>query len=945
MFRPLSISLRNCRPFGGGSPWNTPSVRQYSKLLRTFRRPLLLSSARALKFSRPHILSRRTLAMATCAAPVKEKYERLPEFVRPTHYNISLSPDLVNFTFDGKVEVDLQIAKPTNVLKFHGRELEIRNIKLELADKSILNHTDIVFDDKYQIINVNFPVEIAPQQVKLTIDFLGCLNDKMRGFYRSSYKNQDGVQKFLASTQFESTYARYSFPCWDEPIFKATFDVSLIVDKEFTALSNMDVKTETLSECQKKKVVTFNTSPIMSTYLVAFAVGELEYLETKNESGTIVRVYTVPGKKDHGKFALSLAARALDWYNDWFDIPYPLPKCDLIGIPDFSMGAMENWGLVTYREVALLFDEEKSSTRQKARISLIIAHELAHLWFGDLVTMKWWTDLWLKEGFASFMEYLFVGYNYEDLQIWLYFLNDELAQGFKLDALRSSHPIEVEIDDPNELDEIYDSITYAKSNSVNRMLCYYLGEKTFQKGLRLYLKKYQYGNAVTVDLWDCLSEASGQDIAKLMSGWTKQMGYPLISCVQVQQGNDRVLKLKQKRFLADGGEDHENTLWQVPITVVSGSDPKAIKASFLLTEREQEFTLKDFPANDWLKLNAGTTGFYRVEYDEASFKNLLPAFSNGQMDVLDRFGIANDLFALVRAGKANADQFLTLLEAAKAEEENVVWGTLDYGISTLGNVLISADSDGTLKKRFDKFIVDILSPLKERVGWEPTPGESSQRSLMRSVILGRLSKAGHQDTIATMKSLFDEHVSKNKELQPDLRLSIYGSVARHSGEQVYDDLLNIYENVGFGEIERQALVALAQVPAIPQLEKLFEYGIIEGKIRSQDLMMIMIGPSGSKDGQEFLWSYFKKNVNVFLEKFGGVNASLFQHCFKLSAESFSTQEAAQEVESFFCSCLDANSVKTLDRPIRQVSEAIRLNHALLIKNAPIIDQFLKDRKH
>uniref|UniRef100_A0A1I7XH35 Peptidase_M1 domain-containing protein n=1 Tax=Heterorhabditis bacteriophora TaxID=37862 RepID=A0A1I7XH35_HETBA len=506
------------------------------------------------------------------------KFERLPEIAKPLHYTLFIAPDLNKFSFEGHVDIDVEVVSATDVLKMHAQRLSISKVVVKMDDGTSTHqlHPLLQFqcDEDRNMLTVQLPYVIHPQKIRLSIDFLGKLNDKMNGFYLSSYKNEYGEKKFMAATQFDSTYARTAFPCWDEPIYKATFEVRLVVPSAWTALSNM-VDSEVFCS-EERKMVFFKCSPPMSTYLLAFVIGELEYLEEKTEGGVTIRVYTLFGKKQQGAFGLELAKRAIEWYSDWFNIDYPLPKCDLVTIPDCSwcrcfytrmtesiITAMENWGLVTYREVSLLIDSVKSSAIQKVNVALTVAHEMAHLWFGDLVTMKWWTDLWLKEGFASYMSFLFIGYNYPEYNIWLQFLNDELSVGLRLDALRSSHPIEVEINNPNELTEIFDSITYAKSNCVIRMLCYYLGETTFQKGLRLYLKKYQFGNAVTQDLWDALSEASGKDINALMSSWTTQMGFPLISVEQRQEGHHRILNLKQRRFIADGGDDDDEPTWQV----------------------------------------------------------------------------------------------------------------------------------------------------------------------------------------------------------------------------------------------------------------------------------------------------------------------------------------------------------------------------------------------
>uniref|UniRef100_A0A914USM4 Puromycin-sensitive aminopeptidase n=1 Tax=Plectus sambesii TaxID=2011161 RepID=A0A914USM4_9BILA len=615
-----------------------------------------------------------------------------------------------------------------------------------------------------------------------------------------------------------------------------------------------------------------------------------------------------------------------------------LPPCSSSTLHAPITGAMENWGLVTYREVALLVDPSKSSTRQKSRVALVIAHELAHMWFGNLVTMKWWTDLWLKEGFASFMEYLFVGANYPEFKTWLHFVNDELASGFSLDALKSSHPIEVTIDNPNELDEIYDSITYAKSNSINRMLFSYLGEEVFRNGLRIYLKKFQYNNATTVDLWDALSSSSGQDVNALMSPWTKQMGFPVISVSQRQDGGKRVLKLTQKRFIADGSEDTDDLLWQVPINISTSGDPNEPKFKILFSERETEVDLEGVEPDQWVKLNAATTGYYRVEYSDEMLKALLPAVKSKTLPVLDRFGLANDLFALVKAGRVPATQFLSLLSACSEEDEYTVWATLDGGVGAIANVLNRAGNE-SLKARFDAFVRKAYAPVAAKLGWDAAKDEDSQVSMLRALIQGRLGKAGDQATIEAARGKFKDHVDNGTELHPDLRMTIYGMVGRNGGMEAYEQLKKMYENATFGEVERHCLLAMSQSPDSAVHKSAFDYAVQQGKVRSQDLMILFVGATVTKQGQDFIWPYFKDNMKMLLDKFGGANNGLFQHVLKISCDGHCTEEVATDVEAFFRTVDDA-SAQTLDRPIRQITETIRVNGGLLKRNEAPIDQWL-----
>ncbi|EYC45967.1 hypothetical protein Y032_0412g977 [Ancylostoma ceylanicum] len=881
-----------------------------------------------------------TRKMLTCAAPVKEKYERLPTFAVPEHYELKIVPDMKSFSFSGSVNLTIRVLQPTDVIKLHMMTIKIDSAKATMEDGLVLKDLRHTYDPKFNIVTFELGTQANPQTITLALEYTGEINDKMRGFYRSSYKDEQNQEKFLASTQFESTYARYAFPCFDEPIYKATFDISLIVDPGLTALSNMPVVSATPCDFHgvKKVWVKFDRTPQMSPYLVAFVVGELDYIQTSSKCGTTIRVYTVPGKRCQGTYSLDLAAKAIDWYNDWFGMDYPLPKCDLIAIPDFSMGAMENWGLVTYREVALLIDPTKSSTRQRSRVALVVAHELAHFWFGNLVTMKWWTDLWLKEGFASFMEYLFVGYNCPEFKIWEHFVNDELAPGFNLDGLRNSHPIEVEIDNPCELEEIYDNITYAKSNAINRMLFYYLGEPTFQAGLQLYLKKFQYDNAVTLDLWEALHEASGQDVAKLMSGWTKQMGYPVVTVKDKQQGTSRILTLSQRRFLADGGEDTSNPIWQVPVNVCVGSNPGEVKGKFLLVDREQEIEVPNIGEKEWVKLNAGSTGFYRVEYSPEMLEAMVPDIANGKMLLLDRFSVVNDLFALVQAGRAKASSFLSVLAALQNEEEYIIWQSLAGGIEDLSNVLNYVD--GPISRRFNSFVISALAKLGAKIGWDCHDGEDSQRGILRAVVHGRLMRAGHEDTIDRATSLFSDHVQSKRPLHPDLRLCIFTTAVRNGGETAFNQLIQIYETVGFPEVERNCITALAQTQDPRLLHRLFKYAIHDGKARPQDHMLLFYGASVSKVGQEFLWQYFSENMGFLVEKFGGVGSSLFQRCMKLAIERQCSEEFAVEVENFFCKSLSPQDLQTLSRPIRQATESVRLNKKLLQSNVADVDAFL-----
>eukprot|EP01094_Clydonella_sp_ATCC50884_P017334 TRINITY_DN2999_c0_g1_i1.p1 TRINITY_DN2999_c0_g1~~TRINITY_DN2999_c0_g1_i1.p1 ORF type:complete len:463 (-),score=132.41 TRINITY_DN2999_c0_g1_i1:21-1409(-) len=418
--------------------------------------------------------------------------------------------------------------------------------------------------------------------------FEGVLNDQMAGFYRSRY-SVEGEERFMAVTQFEPTDARRAFPCWDEPSLKATFSVSLTVPTNRTALGNMPAEEEQVNG--DLKTIRFGRTPIMSTYLVAFLVGEFDVVEDVTKEGVVMKVYTPLGKADQGKFALEVGKNTLSFYTDYFAIPYPLPCLAMVAISDFSAGAMENWGLVTYRETALLIDSATSGVSNKQRVAYVVAHELAHQWFGNLVTMEWWKELWLNEGFATWVGNLAVDHLFPAWDIWTKFSSDYFARAQQLDSLRSSHPIEVEVYSSDEINEIFDAISYCKGAAIIRMIASVLGLDAFKKGLQIYLKRHQYGNAVTDDLWQALQESSGVDVKSLMDVWTKHTGYPVLHAAL---SSATTLHVRQHRFLSsgegEGGED-DKTIWRCSVPALAPSQQSVCSLLLFLLTRPRYETL------------------------------------------------------------------------------------------------------------------------------------------------------------------------------------------------------------------------------------------------------------------------------------------------------------------------------------------------------------------
>ncbi|ONM04758.1 Aminopeptidase M1 [Zea mays] len=737
-------------------------------------------------------------------------HARLPHFAAPLRYDLRLRPDLAACTFTGAAAIAVVVSAPTRFLVLNAAELDVDRASIRFQD---LAPTDVAQFDEDEIMVISFDRELPFGEGVLTMDFTGTLNDQMRGFYRSKYV-YNGESRNMAVTQFEAADARRCFPCWDDPAFKAKFKLTLEVPSDLVALSNMPVAKETVSGLTK--TIYYEESPLMSTYLVAIVVGIFDYIESSTSEGTKVRVYTQVGKTNQGKFALDVAVKSLDLYKDYFATPYPLPKLDMIAIPDFSAGAMENYGLVTYRDTALLYDELLSSASNKQQVAITVAHELAHQWFGNLVTMEWWTHLWLNEGFASWVSYLAVESLFPEWNNWTQFL-DETTSGLRLDALAESHPIEVEVNHASEIDAIFDSISYDKGASVIRMLQSYLGAECFQKALASYIKKYAYSNAKTEDLWVVLEEESGEPVKDLMTTWTKQQGYPVIYA----KINGHDLELEQAQFLSDGSSGPG--MWIVPVTACCGSYDAQKK--FLLKDKMDKINIKEFSDSQsadgeknqiiWIKLNIDQTGFYRVKYDDELAAGLVNAIKAKKLSLMDKIGIVEDSYALSVACKQTLTSLLRLLNAYNDESDYTVLSHVTSVCLSISKITVDATPD--LNKDIKQLLINLLLPAVIKLGWDPKDGESHLDVMLRSLLLTALVRLGHNETINEGVRRF--HIffedGKTSLLPPDTRKAAYLAVMRTvstSSRSGFDALLKIYREASEPQEKSRVLGSLSSSP-------------------------------------------------------------------------------------------------------------------------------------
>ncbi len=857
----------------------------------------------------------------------KKKSAKLDSSIIPSEYDLKLHPDLLNFTFKGEEEIKIKILKPTKEITLHSKEIDIETASITvLAEK--LFAEKISYDEKRETATFVFSKKIPAGTAKLRLIFQGILNDKMRGFYRSRYMLY-GKERHMATTQFEATDARRAFPCFDEPAHRAVFKVSLVVEKGKTAISN------TLPVSIKEHeagfdIVRFSPTPKMSTYLLAFIVGDFDMLQTKTRRGVAVRVFTHPEKKHQAGFALSCAAKMLDFYEKYFDIKYPLPVLDMIAVPDFAAGAMENWGAITYRESALLFDEKNSSLTNKQRVALVVAHEIAHQWFGNLVTMEWWTHLWLNEGFASYMEYLALEKVFPEWNMWTQFSVQDLGVALRLDSLANTHPVEVKVHHPDEIGEIFDEVSYSKGACIIRMLAEYLGEKDFRDGLRYYLKKHSYKNTETAHLWQAFEKISGKPVKKIMQNWTAKPGYPVIKT----EIKGESLYLSQGRFFSSPISKRKNKdkiIWQTPIVFGDGKNT----AKILLSSQSTKLSLEALPPlggkaskPEFVKINAGESGFFRVAYSKKMLDRLAKPVRDKKISARDRLGIIRDLFALAESGDGRTSEALKFLKAYKRESDYSVLHAIALGIRGIKQIFCKTGSEANL----DGLIISLFSPVFRRLGWSKKKNEPPSDSMLRPLCIEILGQAGDEKTILKAKNLFAK-IKKGKRVDPDLRAPIYGIVAKSGGIKEYEELIKMYKKEALHEERNRIGAALGNFSSPEILRKAAQFSL-SSHVRPQDTSGIISSVGMNPLGRDAWLKCITRNWKTFVTRYGegGHTLSRFMKAISGSAE----ERHLRKFKKFF----RTHPAPGAERAVEQVIEKLESNILWLKRDKRDIHTYL-----
>lgn len=836
--------------------------------------------------------------------------EVLPKAVVPKHYNVQLEPNFTDFTFNGEVTIDLYFTEDTNEIVLNTTEIKIHEAHLARKDvgpesAETFKAPEVKYNEDLQTatFGLHRPIKEGTT-ASLAIKFTGTLNDNMAGFYRSSYKDKDGNTKYLATTQMEPTDCRKAFPCFDEPALKATFDISLIADANLTSLSNMNEESSKTLD-NGKKLTKFATTPPMSTYLVAFIVGDLKYIET-NAFRVPVRVYATPGTEHLGKFSLDLAAKTLEFYEKTFDSPYPLPKMDMVAIPDFSAGAMENWGLVTYRLVDLLFDETTSGASTKQRVAEVVQHELAHQWFGNLVTMDFWDGLWLNEGFATWMSWYSCNVFYPEWKVWESYVADNLQSALSLDSLRSSHPIEVPVKKISEINQIFDAISYSKGSCVLRMVSQYIGEKTFIEGIKKYLKKHAFKNTVTSDLWAALSDASGKDISHMMDVWTRQIGHPVVSVTETNTG----IKVKQNRFLRTGDVKPEEDEVLYPI-VLGLRSKDGIDEDVLLTEREKDLTID----KEFYKINANHSGIYRTLYPADRLEKLGQAAKKGLLTVEDRTGMVADAGALVASGHQKTSGFLALVKGFTEEREYVVWSEILNRVGSIRGAWVFEDQG--VKDGLKSFNRKIIAGVAHELGWEFKEGDSHILQQFKALAFGSAGTSDDETVVKAAKDMFAKFAAGDKgAIHPNLRSSVYAIALKNGGRKEWEAILNAYHTGANSDERNTALRALGRSKD-PQCIKDTLALALSSDVKEQDIYLPLAGLRGHAEGITALWNWAKESWDV-LEKKLPPGLGMLGSIVQIVTSSFTSEEHIADVRKFF----DERSTKGFDKGLAQALDAV-----------------------
>jgi aminopeptidase N len=771
--------------------------------------------------------------------------QRLPELALPVSYALTFTPDFSSDTFKGEETLKLNVLKPTTQIVLNSLDIEFNEINITSGGET--QAAKVSEDKQKQMVTLQVAKQLAPGPATLQIKYKGLLNDELRGFYIG----HDELGNKYAVTQFESTDARRAFPSFDEPAYKATFDVTVVADKDLAVISNTKILADTPDASNNKHTVHFAATPKMSSYLLAIAVGHFESIEGSAD-GIPIRVWTTPGRKELGSFALESAEHILPYYDKYFGIKYPYGKLDLVGLPDFSAGAMENTACITFREVDLMLNSQRASLEAKKRVASVVAHEMAHQWFGDLVTMQWWDDVWLNEGFATWM-------SSKPLEAWhpeWHFEVDDVVestQSINTDSLENTRPIHQEAETPDQIEELFDGIAYGKAAAVLRMLETYLGPDKFQAGVNAYLKKHSYANATASDFWTALAEASNKPVDKIMPTFVQQAGVPLVSIEAKCSGGTDKVDLEQQRYFYNRSmftAKSQDQLWMIPVCLKAES--KAGAKCELLSEREQHVSLKG--CAPWIFANHGAYGYYRSGYTPTALRAISKNME-AKLTPAERVLLLADAWSSLQVGRITISDYLTFAEGFQHEHDSMVLAQFATPLEYLANNIVEAKD----REAFNAWVRHVFGPTAREVGWDTKPGESDDQMLLRAQLMVILGGIAHDPQVqAKAKDLAVAALTQPGSVPSEMVMPAFAVAAMSGDQSLYDKVMARWKASQDPE-QRSLYAQMLTRFTDPQLVGRTLNFLISRDVRSQDVALLLARELRNHEAQKQTWDFVQQH--------------------------------------------------------------------------------------
>jgi len=843
--------------------------------------------------------------------------QRLPVSVRPDHYTLAFDVDLANKRFEGTETIRVRLTQPASRIVLHALDLDFHEVTIRSGGTT--QTARVVLDKTTETASLLVPKAVNAGSADIDIRYGGALNPALRGFYLSKANGRN-----YAVTQFESTDARRAFPSFDEPAMKATFDISLTIDRGDTAISNGRLISDTPGPGDARHTLKFATTPKMSSYLVAMAVGDFECIEGASEEVPL-RVCATPGKRELGRLALEMAGQILTFYNRYYDIKYPFGKLDMVAIPDFAAGAMENTAAIFYRESDLLADASTASLTTRKNIATVIAHEMAHQWFGDLVTMRWWDDLWLNEGFASWMESKPLAAAHPE---WHLDIEDARSsqEALALDALSTTRPIHSNAETPAEIEETFDVIAYQKGAAVLRMIENYVGRDDFRRGANAYLAKHAYGNATSEDFWTAIAAASRKPVDRILSSFVNQPGAPLVMVALACDSSGHMLGLTAQRFSLDASRMPAAAHWQIPICR-KYSNILGVSCTEMRTD---VVTLPGSSCPSWVFVNAGAEGYYRTAYSSEMLRALAPDVE-ARLTPPERLSLAGDEWALVRAGRHSVADYLTLIRGYGAEPFAGVLAEVVQRLDTIRTQLAAeAERPGV-----EAVVRALFSPAFKDLGLSSPPGDSDDRRALRAVIVDALANIGNDaPALAAARRRVDDALSGGEPLDRDMADTLLRAAAKHGDAVLFDKLVQAAEKAKTPEEYYQYLGALADFEDPVVIDRGLNR-LMTGEIRKQDaawyLRRVLAHPNAGVNARA--WTFMKTHWTELQPQ---LSISFADAGIVASLSSFCDAATRDDIKTFFAANPRPAAARALEQTIERINGCISFRE----KQGPALREWL-----